>query len=1006
MTDPEKVGSQSLDQGTQEALRTLGRNPFSNPGEVREGVQTILNLRNEGLTNDPFVQRTLRYIFNYQGEKEDLRERAEGNRACIGEVFLDQVLPEISEGIERIEAGVALPQDRVEFESAVQLVKLLGFDQNSPPQQFKNLLDRANQHILTTAPDSKNTGFRGWLGGVFGGRPAKPASVAQAGPAVEAPLIPRLRHKQAIDIWMAFTKKNPKYREILTDDNRDEYFAKAGELIASQFAVDPKGAVKVLAGVKEDRRIAVLHSTLNRLRSAQQVEDFSTRLGHVLPADSISEDEKRAINRAFAAAYRLYEPSRREDATSEPARSAPRREERETFSNGFVAFTRDEIFDMVPNRHDPLPFEEAVQRYDQRQRWESISSREYKPGGNEDEQTNWQRFMQRAVETLEGEDISVVALLGGWYNRAEFLLADGTVLQVIDWRQHGEGWAEQRDFDVPIVRSNSSNEVSWYIQQFSEGLAKPDEWTDEKNKVAYSFAKKLFDQGCFFGASDTRSIGIDKNGSIWLRTYNSARVILGSELRRLKELDVTYEEYRTMREWFFNPDRMDDKYHIGRGQNALNQLGEKKFRAWYGEEAFQALTKPPEPPPAPVAAASEPVQAAPANEPSLAAPEPEASADRFTNLLAEIQQKIVQVKNSGGYLIVAHDERGSGVRNAANIEFRRQAEIVAQFLINAASDEERAPLIQQILKNSPEVQDAVELELGALTVRLGEKLDLREGFRRERYGIDRVLQRAKDPANPFQDLRFFDKLHILGYSTGKWGTTTVDISPPQIQDQLRVLEEDLIRQVVERRNAEHVDTEHLFENLSLEGVKFFDSITKGYSNLRSDWREAIDKRLKEAESAKPAPEPVVPETASVPEPGARGVSLENAALMIGLSADEIERWILDGKVTAERSNGEWLVGARSLLETAAAEKEAASAVEVKPTTPEPAPAEPTPPAAPTSEPAVAEEVSPETPASEEVDQGKLDKVLAVFEEEPASDESSAGTPDDLEKKRRKILEDF
>src|SRR5688572_8650230 len=49
------------------------------------------------------------------------------------------------------------------------------------------------------------------------------------------------------------------------------------------------------------------------------------------------------------------------------------------------------------------------------------------------------------------------------------------------------------------------------------------------------------------------------------------------------------------------------------------------------------------------------------------------------------------------------------------------------------------------------------------------------------------------------------------------------------------------------------------------------------------------------------------------------LQLEQAALLVNRAPEAIERWILDGKVDAERAAGEWLVDSRSLLNAAVSE---------------------------------------------------------------------------------------
>jgi hypothetical protein len=49
------------------------------------------------------------------------------------------------------------------------------------------------------------------------------------------------------------------------------------------------------------------------------------------------------------------------------------------------------------------------------------------------------------------------------------------------------------------------------------------------------------------------------------------------------------------------------------------------------------------------------------------------------------------------------------------------------------------------------------------------------------------------------------------------------------------------------------------------------------------------------------------------------LQLEQAALLVNRAPDAIERWILDGRVDAERAGGEWLVDSRSLLNAAVSE---------------------------------------------------------------------------------------
>ena len=49
------------------------------------------------------------------------------------------------------------------------------------------------------------------------------------------------------------------------------------------------------------------------------------------------------------------------------------------------------------------------------------------------------------------------------------------------------------------------------------------------------------------------------------------------------------------------------------------------------------------------------------------------------------------------------------------------------------------------------------------------------------------------------------------------------------------------------------------------------------------------------------------------------LQLEQAALLVNRPPEAIERWILDGKVDAERAAGEWLVDSRSLLNAAVSE---------------------------------------------------------------------------------------
>ena len=52
--------------------------------------------------------------------------------------------------------------------------------------------------------------------------------------------------------------------------------------------------------------------------------------------------------------------------------------------------------------------------------------------------------------------------------------------------------------------------------------------------------------------------------------------------------------------------------------------------------------------------------------------------------------------------------------------------------------------------------------------------------------------------------------------------------------------------------------------------------------------------------------------------------LEDAVMMTGRPAETIERWIVGGKVDAERSGGGWLIEMRSLLNVAAAEEMASN----------------------------------------------------------------------------------
>jgi hypothetical protein len=49
------------------------------------------------------------------------------------------------------------------------------------------------------------------------------------------------------------------------------------------------------------------------------------------------------------------------------------------------------------------------------------------------------------------------------------------------------------------------------------------------------------------------------------------------------------------------------------------------------------------------------------------------------------------------------------------------------------------------------------------------------------------------------------------------------------------------------------------------------------------------------------------------------LQIEQAALLVNRAPEAIERWILDGKVDAERAAGEWLVDSRSLLNAAVSE---------------------------------------------------------------------------------------
>jgi hypothetical protein len=103
------------------------------------------------------------------------------------------------------------------------------------------------------------------------------------------------------------------------------------------------------------------------------------------------------------------------------------------------------------------------------------------------------------------------------------------------------------------------------------------------------------------------------------------------------------------------------------------------------------------------------------------------------------------------------------------------------------------------------------------------------------------------------------------------------------------------------------------------------------------------------------------------------LQLEQAALLVNRPPDAIERWILDGKVDAERSGGEWLVDSRSLLNAAVSEDvavngnghahvDAAVAVTIEPAPAPPATAA-TPPAAATDPSAARAAADPSSPAA-------------------------------------------